>query len=605
MGNLNFIPDPKELDIWINDTTRLNASNMNELRRSVENIREFIVNRNGNGIQTEVNRLTDEVEGNPANTDKKYGSYRTTEKIVKDIYDKQSFHQDTGSPSKLSLFGQDFSNGGGSVDYRTQYLDRTYNAYTELPVKGNSIESSSDYDDTEISSAERDKGLVAAAANTQRYSDYTRKRLIAHENQYRPNSIHFGYSSDNESEAQIEYIKNDGKLVLVPNVEINGATTLGGTLTVSGSTIFKSSVDIGTDELPIQGTNKSSVVVYKTLKEEESRAKEAELKLTNDLASETQNRVEADNQITAAYKEADTKLETKIIGNADDTVEDNTLNGVINYAIAEDEKITAAYTAKDAELQTDIDAINLALSYLADKDVITTEPSFRFGSSNVTTVEVGTNITPNYNITFDDGTYEYGPDPTGSEASAYEVTFNGESLDASSGVFTAVHVTDSTSLTLSAKCTYTDGSTPKNNLGLDYDAGKIVGATKTITKTLKGYRQAFAGGSESKSISVSSLVSSDVRSLVAKGNGKKTFDVTINATDIRVLVAFPSSWGSLKSVLDVNDSSKNIVSAFGSAVTVSVSGATADEDMMDYKLYAMDFASAYGGEGNTYKVTIG
>ena len=412
------------------------------------------------------------------------------------------------------------------------------------------------------------------------------------------------------------------------------------------------SADVGTDDTPIQGTNQSSVVVYKTLKAEEARAlaaekvltdnltkevqdriadidaeqeraEAAELKLTDDLANETANRIAADNtltnslnteinnrttadnQITAAYKKADTELETKIIGNVDDTVEDNTLNGVINYAIAEDEKITAAYTAKDAELQTDIDAINLALSYLADKDVIATEPSFRFSSSNVTTVEVGTNITPNFNITFDDGEYEYGPDPTGSNASGYEVTFNGESLTTSSGTFTAVHVIDSTSLTLSAKCTYTDGNTPKNNLGLDYVAGKIVGATKTITKTLKGYRQAFAGGSESKSVSVSSLVSSDIRALVAKGNGKKTFDVTIDATDIRVLVAFPSSWGSLKSVLDVNDSNKNIVSAFGSAVTVSVSGATADEDMMNYKLYVMDFASAYGGEGNTYKVTIG
>lgn len=412
------------------------------------------------------------------------------------------------------------------------------------------------------------------------------------------------------------------------------------------------SADVGTDDAPIQGINQSSVVVYKTLKDEEARAlaaekvltdnlakevqdriddvdaeqeraEAAELKLTNDLASETANRVAADNtlinslnaeinnrttadnQITAAYKKADTELETKIIGNADDTVEDNTLNGVINYAIAEDEKITAAYTAKDAELQTDIDAINLALSYLADKDVIAAEPSFRFSSSNVATVEVGTSITPNFNITFDDGAYEYGPDPTGSNASGYEVTFNGESLTTSSGTFTAVHVTDSTSLTLSAKCTYTDGNTPKNNLGLDYVAGKIIGATKTITKTLKGYRQAFAGGSESKSVSISSLVSSDIRALVAKGNGKKTFDITIDATDIRVLVAFPSSWGSLKSVLDVNDSNKNIVSAFGSAVTVSVSGATADEDMMDYKLYVMDFASAYGGEGNTYKVTIG
>ena len=263
MGNLNFIPDPKELDIWINDTTRLNASNMNELRRSVENIREFIVNRNGNGIQTEVNRLTDEVEGNPSNTNKRYGSYRTTEKIVRDIYDKQSFHQETGNPSKLSLFGQDFSNGSGSEDYRTQYLDRTYKAYTETPVGGNNVESLSDYD---ISSGERDKGLVAAAANTQRYADYTRARLIAHENQYRPNSIHFGYLPDNKSEAQIKY--EDEKLVLVPNVEINGAlkvnegkeTSLGGTLTVSGATTFESSVDIAfpfhrTGSFPIDGSS--------------------------------------------------------------------------------------------------------------------------------------------------------------------------------------------------------------------------------------------------------------------------------------------------------------------------------------------------------------
>lgn len=418
------------------------------------------------------------------------------------------------------------------------------------------------------------------------------------------------------------------------------------TLRVSGSAA------VGTDDNPIQGTNKSSVVVYKTLKDEESRAlaaekvltdnlakevqdriddvgaeqqraEKAEQQLTADLADETKNRTAADDTLTTAldnettarknaddkiisdYKKADADLETKIIGDADDTVEDNTLNGVINYAVAEDEKITAAYTAKDAELQTDIDAINLALSYLADKDVITAAPTFKFSSSNVTTVEVGTNITPNFNITFNDGTYEYGPDPTGSEASGYEVTFGDESLDTSSGSFTAVHVTDSTSMTLTAKCTYTDGNTPKNNLGLDYVDGKIVGATTTITRTLKGYRQAFGGGSESKDIAVSSITSNDVRTLAAKGNGKKTFDVAIDASDIRVIIAFPSSWGSLKSVLDVNDSSKNIVSAFGSATTVSVSGVTANEDMMDYKLYVMDFASVYGGEGNTYKVTIG
>lgn len=370
------------------------------------------------------------------------------------------------------------------------------------------------------------------------------------------------------------------------------------------------SADIGTDANPIQGINKSSVVVYKTLKDEESRALAVEKVLTNNLAKEVQDRIDDVDAEQERAEKAEQQLTTDLADETNNRIAaDNALTTALNNETttrkSADDKITAAYTAKDAKLQTDIDAINLALSYLADKDVITAAPSFKFSSSNVTTVEVGTSITPNFNITFDDGTYEYGPDPTGSEASGYEVTFGDESLNTSTGSFTAVHVTDATSMTLTAKCTYTDGDTPKNNLGLDYVDGKIVGATKTITRTLKGFRQAFAGGSESKDIAVSSITSNDVRTLAAKGNGKKTFDVAIDASDIRVLIAFPSGWGSLKSVLDVNDSSKNIVSAFGSATTVSVSGVTANEDMMDYKLYVMDFASVYGGEGNTYKVTIG
>lgn len=383
----------------------------------------------------------------------------------------------------------------------------------------------------------------------------------------------------------------------------------------------------------IQGTNLSSVVVYKTLKDEETRAlaaekvltdnlakevqdriddvnaeqhraETAELKLTNDLASETANRVKADNEVTAAYKKADSDLETKIIGNADDTVEDNTLNGVINYAVAEDEKITAAYTAKDSELQGKIDAINIALSYLADKNVIVSNPDFQYTSStNIGTVEVGTELTPKYQLQFTAGQYEYGPNPTGVTATSYKVTFNNETLETASGTFsTTVHVTDDMSLTLSAVCKYSDGAVPKNNLGLDYADGKIVSKTVTRQRTLKGYRQAFAGGLSSKDTSIADL---DIRALSGKGATTKIFDVSINKNATRVVVAFPDSWGTLKSVLDVNDSSKNIVTSFGTPEVVSVSGVTAGEDLMDYKVYVMDFASAYGGSGNTYKITIG
>lgn len=603
---------------WINNQTRLNAKNMNDISGAIDEIVYVLDGDNNNGLINQVDKHEIEIYGdgienhgintlisqlgravltpNFDNRDNKPYSFDTIHEheiklpVVKnygwaDTNDGSTDFTST-SNSLASLLGTDTRNG--LIDILAEHICWSYeqfrqigNVYRPTSIQFATGQSIATDNVGNISVNVSGKFGVTSKTLTYTLSDGT--KVLNHSGDtfsiFDNNVI---IKDDGSIDTTGGTINTQGGSIscgdisaqriasnsIIPNLnnEYNlgsddkrwaNITALNGlidTLTVEAEEVAESdtetlrisvSADVGTDGTPIQGTNQSSVVVYKTLKDEEARALAAEKVLTDNLSKEVQDRIE------------------------------------------------------------DVDAINLALSYLADKDVITTEPSFRFSSSNVTTVEVGANITPNFNVTFDDGTYEYGPDPTGSKASGYEVTFNGESLRTSSGTFTTVHVTDSTSLTLSAKCTYTDGSTPKNNLGLDYAVGKIVGATKTITKTLKGYRQAFAGGSESKSISVSSLVSSDVRALAAKGNGKKTFDVTIDATDIRVLIAFPSSWGSLKSVLDVNDSNKNIVSAFGSAVTVSVSGATADEDMMDYKLYVMDFASAYGGEGNTYKVTIG
>lgn len=399
-----------------------------------------------------------------------------------------------------------------------------------------------------------------------------------------------GYGKDIRINNGLVYIGTEdvnSTVTITPNsgtalrgsLSVTGATTLSSTLSVTGAITTNDNLEVtkqaniqtlvaNTADIKdakgnyVQGTNLSSVVVYKTLKDEETRALAAELKLTNDLASETANRVEADNQITAAY------------------------------------------TAKDSELQDKIDAINTALSYLADKDVIVSNPDFQYTSStNIGTVEVGTELTPKYQLQFTAGQYEYGPNPTGVTATSYKVTFNNETLETASGTFsTTVHVTDDMSLTLSAVCKYSDGAVPKNNLGLDYADGKIVSKTVTRQRTLKGYRQAFAGGLSSKDTAIAEL---DIRGLSGKGATTKVFDVKIDKNATRVVVAFPNSWGTLKSALDVNDSSKNIVTSFGTPEVVSVSGVTAGEDLMDYKVYVMDFASAYGGSGNTYKITIG
>ena len=375
----------------------------------------------------------------------------------------------------------------------------------------------------------------------------------------------------------------------------------------------------GSANLYKQGKEDTAVIIKKTLDDKINPINDAIQDILQNISNALHFR-----GIFESIEDAESKLTDIVDGDViivtkDSTGDNNTSNEYV-YSDGNWEKLGDAndfmlkstaeqeFDAIDASLSdmnNSISDINKALGYLADKNVIVSEPSFKFSSSNVNAVEVGTDLTPNFIISFDAGEYEYGPTPTGSEASEYEVTFNTESLNTSSGTFTSVHVTDSTSLTLSAKCSYSDGAIPKNNLGLDYPEGKIAGATKTITKTLKGYRQAFAGGASSKDILPLNLTSIDIRSLSAKGNNKKTFNVSISSSDIRVIIAFPDSWGILKSANDVNDSNKNIVSAFGQANIIKVSGLKPNEDMMDYKVYVMDFASAYGGEGNTYEITIG
>ena len=270
---------------------------------------------------------------------------------------------------------------------------------------------------------------------------------------------------------------------------------------------------------------------------------------------------------------------------------------------------TANIENLETETLNEINSINKTLNKLADKDVIVRNPSFSFSNSDNNTIskqEVGFNLKPRYEIEYDSGEYKYGPNPTGCEPSV-EVTFNGETSTELKYAFDQViHVTDDTNLTLTAECSYSDGEVPLTNIETEYPEGKIVRNSTTLSRTVSGDRRAFAAGVDSKTLSVSEINSDYLRSKTfLQELGEKSFELKVEKSTVRVIIAFPSKWGSLKTVLDENDSNRNIVNAFGDPTYVDVSGRTAGEDLLQYNLYVLDFASPYGGSGNTYKVTIG
>lgn len=53
---------PVQLRTWIDNETRLNAENMNELRDAVQASADAILDRNGNGIVSDIQTLDQELE---------------------------------------------------------------------------------------------------------------------------------------------------------------------------------------------------------------------------------------------------------------------------------------------------------------------------------------------------------------------------------------------------------------------------------------------------------------------------------------------------------------------------------------------------------------
>lgn len=222
-------------------------------------------------------------------------------------------------------------------------------------------------------------------------------------------------------------------------------------------------------------------------------------------------------------------------------------------------------------------------------------------SPATTSYEVGTLYTPKYKITFNPGSYEFGPE-TGVSAS-YEVTdTNGGTSSEIIGSFEAFTIEDDTNYKISAIVSHSSGATPLTNLGKAFEAGKIEEGTldKINTSVVKGYRNCFYGSLTEKT----ELTSDIVRNLNKTGYGVKagsTFNISIPVGTKRVVFAYPDSVREVSSVTDSNGMHAEIATSF-EQLTMQVKGCN-DYESIEYKVYILDYANG-ATEANSYKVTI-
>lgn len=232
-----------------------------------------------------------------------------------------------------------------------------------------------------------------------------------------------------------------------------------------------------------------------------------------------------------------------------------------------------------------------------------TQPSVSLTASNNKSYEVGTEVTPTYSASFDDGSYQYGPDPTGATVNTWSITdTDGNSSAEPSGSFPKIIVGDTTNYTITAKATHTDGSYPKTNIGNDYTEGQIKGGTKSATSAaITGYRKTFWGTlSEKTELSNETIRGLGSSSYSQLSNGT-TFNITIPLETIRIIFAYPETLRDVTSVLDSNGMNAEIVSSF-KKLTLSITGFN-NYESINYKVYYLDYAEPNNKE-NKYIVKI-
>lgn len=219
-----------------------------------------------------------------------------------------------------------------------------------------------------------------------------------------------------------------------------------------------------------------------------------------------------------------------------------------------------------------------------------TQPSVTIALTGAGAKEVGAEFTPSYSVTFNAGSYQYGP-ATGITATYAVSDTDSHTATEATGSFDKFTVTDTTNYKVSVTATYTEGAVPKNNLGADAPTKKIAAGSKSASSsTVTGYRNSFWGGVKSKEGTPDSAT---IRALAGKKWGTiaagNTGDAAESVGDMRVIIAVPAP-RTINSIKDVNGLNAEAFSAF-THITVNVEGANGYE-AKSYNVYYKDNAAA-------------
>lgn len=235
------------------------------------------------------------------------------------------------------------------------------------------------------------------------------------------------------------------------------------------------------------------------------------------------------------------------------------------------------------------------------------EPNINVSLKNETSYEVGSMIDINYNINFNPGQYEFGPN-TNVELDKLIIKCNDEIHTTNSGIFSNIIIEDNTKLRIEVIANHSQGEHPLDNLGkiindeqelslCQIQQNSIIGNSNYIT----GFRNIFFGSNQN----LINLDSWSIRQLNSIKSNSTKISVPVVENAKHILIALPAG----KKITEIQDTvafGTNIINKF-KINTIPIGGFDSTSNNIgnypkDYKVYSYTPSTALGK--NTYIVYI-
>lgn len=220
---------------------------------------------------------------------------------------------------------------------------------------------------------------------------------------------------------------------------------------------------------------------------------------------------------------------------------------------------------------------------------IITQPSSKFLEPTTLSLEAGSYYTPSWELQFDPGKYEFGPN-TNVAIIKTEIFDNyNNASDKMKGSFKKRQILDNMQYCIYSNLTHSAGSIPLTNLKNSKEELKILqNIISNQSKTITSYRNSFYGSFNSKTFEITSEY---IRSLTSSDREMKKGDkisILIPTGSQRAVIAYPAILGEINSICDRNGLGANIKSSFHFS-QINVEGANG-YDAIPYYVYFIDRA---------------